>query len=44
VDRERHVARQRNSLQVFRDVEIGLVEGQRFDDRSVLCEDLADLL
>ena len=43
-DGERDVARQRNSLQVFRDVEIGLVQRQRFNDRGVLGEDLSDLL
>jgi hypothetical protein len=43
-DRERDVARQRNSLQVFRDVEVSFVQRQRFDDRGVLREDFADLL
>jgi len=43
-DRERDIARQRNPLQVFRDVEIGLVERERFYDRRVLGEDLSDLL
>jgi len=31
-------------LQVFGDVEVGLVQRQRLDDRRVLFEDLADLL
>jgi len=43
-DRECDVARQRNVLQVFRDVKIGFVERERFYDRCVLGEDLADLL
>jgi hypothetical protein len=34
-DRERDVARQRNILEVFGDVEVGLVERERFDDRRV---------
>jgi hypothetical protein len=43
-DRERDVAGQRNVLEVFGDVEVGLVERERLDDRRVLGEDLADLL
>jgi hypothetical protein len=37
-DCERDVARQRNSLQAFRDVEIGFVQRKRFNDRRVLRE------
>ena len=43
-DRERDIACQRNPLQVFRDVKICLVQGERFDNWRVLGEDLADLL
>ena len=35
---------ERIGQQVFRDVKIGLVERERFDDRRVLGEDLPDLL
>jgi hypothetical protein len=43
-DRECDVPCQRNPLKIFRDVEIGLVQRQRFDDGRVLGEDLPDLL
>ena len=43
-DRQRNVPRQRNALQIFGHVEVGLVQRQRFDDRCVLCEDFLDLL
>src|SRR3977135_162194 len=43
-DRVRDVARQWNFLQVFGDVQVGLVQRQRFDGRRVLGEDIADLL
>jgi hypothetical protein len=42
-DPERDVAGEGDPLQVFGDVEIGLVERQRFDDRGVLGEDVTDL-
>jgi hypothetical protein len=42
-DRERNIARQRNILQILGHVEIGLVEGQRFDEVSVPFEDFAHL-
>ena len=42
-DRQSDVARKRNALQVYRDVQIRLVEGKRFDDRCVLGEYLADV-
>jgi hypothetical protein len=37
------VAGEGDALKVFGDVEIGLVQRQRFDDRRVLREDVADL-
>jgi hypothetical protein len=43
-DRQCYVARQRDVLQVIRNVEVGLVERQRLNDRCVLDEDLAYLL
>jgi hypothetical protein len=43
-NRERDVASQRNVLQIFCNVEIGFVQRQRFDDRRMLGEDVADLL
>ena len=43
-DRQRDVPRQRNALQIFGHVEVGLVQRQRLDDRGVLREDLPDLL
>jgi hypothetical protein len=42
-DPQRDVPRKRNALQVLGDVEIGLVERQRLDDRRVFGEDFADV-
>jgi hypothetical protein len=43
-DREGDVTRERNALQVFRDVVVGLVQRKRFNDRRVLREYLTNLL
>jgi hypothetical protein len=42
--RQSDIARQRNALQVVRDVQIRLVQRQRLDDRRVFRKNLADLL
>jgi hypothetical protein len=41
---QRDVPGERDTLQIFRRVQVCLVERQRLDDRRVLGEDLSDLL
>lgn len=42
-DPQRDVSGQQNALQIFGDIEVGLIERKRLDNRRVLGEDLANL-